>query len=279
MDDVVIVFYVDKKMNTESDMYQDITIIKKFNPLYDLYRLFEIVRNYKKCDLYLASINNYIFQIIILIGRFDNLFTFDDGTANLFRNSFFYHSTGLKARIRKILINTILRAPNVDDIKLRRGNHYTIFPFSDGVYVPLLECKVSSEISKCSKRNLIVFVGGCYDELSYNPNLLFERVKKFVEDKYSSYIYLPHPRCSYKPKGFMLTINVSDTAEDLLTKLTLNYSKIILVGTVSTLNFNLNSMGNFHHVILSSCLIKEQFTVDKDIIHNLSSYELVNVDR
>lgn len=84
-------------------------------------------------NIYLASIDVLFLQYIISKVTFKQLYTFDDGTANIFPNSSYFNpiKKSLPQRIFKQLIG--IRYPDIPSILAVSKKHYTIFPNENNI--------------------------------------------------------------------------------------------------------------------------------------------------
>src|SRR5690606_13194595 len=129
---------------------------------------------------------------------FGAIYTFDDGTANINKESIYYRNLKIgfiESIIRKILGIKYQR----DDIKKTSISHYTLYPSHDNIIpstipIQFLNTK-SSELLKDSnnanQETISVFLGQPLDRIDSYFNDEF--IKKIIK-KYRINYYFPHPR-------------------------------------------------------------------------------------
>lgn len=155
----------------------------KFLKLLSLLKFIILNFNFLKVDtLFIASLHDRFAQIIISLLQPRYLITFDDGIANLYRESIFFTSKIIKS----LILNKALC-------------HYTIFPNMDNIlpydklkFVQLLESKDSNiSVTNAGRRIVKIFLGQPYDEMSgcISEENIIAILKKLNID-----FYLRHPR-------------------------------------------------------------------------------------
>lgn len=153
------------------------------------YPEFECYQNY-----YLASIDSRHCQWILSLASIEyNLYTFDDGTANIFPNSIYYLDkkniflTRVFLRLQGIKLMTL-------DLKNISKKHFTIYhnipnAFNNVEYISLFSNQESSKKNK--KHEVKILLGQPLHEIS--PELNYEYTNKVI-DKLDIDFYFPHPR-------------------------------------------------------------------------------------
>ena len=101
--------------------------LKKIYKFYDFIKVFK--SNFKITEYnkyYIASIDNKFFQAILSKRKRDSkIYTFDDGVANIYKESIYYVSHN--DFIRDFFWNSMGVTCNMDDIKKNTELHYTIY--------------------------------------------------------------------------------------------------------------------------------------------------------
>lgn len=170
-------------------------------------------------SLYIASIDSRHIQYIV--SRLSNnaeICTFDDGLANIVKNSIY-----IKDKInmlKKIIFLMLGIRFNLVDIKKRSNLHYTIYNLKNNVSdktkrIDLLDTSFLKE--KKSRKTVKIFIGQPYSELlGKDFNEIYEILNKLKVD-----FYFPHPRETQIDKIQVNVIKTNLVFEDYI----LNYIK------------------------------------------------------
>lgn len=145
--------------------------------------------------VFVASINDIQIQFILSSTKFNEFYTFDDGTANIASSSVYYIDEP-KTAIR-LLINTLFcNKYSVAKLKALSQKHYTIYQGLPNIiwnteYVDLFGGREAKEVDG----EVINILLGQPVYLDKQKNIdLAERVIK----QFNIHAYLPHPREQYK---------------------------------------------------------------------------------
>ena len=100
--------------------------IDRFNLLKEIISL-RVKFAFKKFDkVFVASINDIQIQFILSSIRFNAFYTFDDGTANIIKNSLYYINEKIPSW-KKMIWNFIGIDSYMEDIKKSSKKHYTLY--------------------------------------------------------------------------------------------------------------------------------------------------------
>lgn len=186
--------------------------LKGFIKYTKLLRLNKLDKEYK--NLYLASIDSRHFQYLVSKNNRANIFTFDDGTANIIKESSYYLDS--KPPIwKRIIWRTMGVKYYMDDIKSMSLTHYTIYKnipnIIDNTFVIDLFDK---EIEQNNiDKTLSIFLGQPLYEISKYYS--YEFIATTIE-KYNIDYYYPHPREKGLPQGKYEVIHSSLIFEDYI---------------------------------------------------------------
>lgn len=167
-------------------------------------------------NIYLASVDSRHIQYIISKSNKANIYTFDDGTANIMQNSLYYRDS--KPPIWKRVIWRALGIKYyMGDIKNLSSTHYTIYKdisniIDDTFYIDLFNKKLAATSTNKTVR---IFLGQPLYEISTHYSSEF--ITKTIEDNNIDYYY-PHPREKQLPKGNYEIINSNLIFEDYIIK-------------------------------------------------------------
>lgn len=167
-------------------------------------------------NIYLASIDSRHFQYIFSKNISANIYTFDDGTANIITSSLYYSNTK-----PKFLKRSIWRVLGVryymEDLKEKSLLHYTIYKDIPNIiksqqYTSLLPATAQNQnITK--DRTVKFYLGQPLTDISKDFDLSF--VENNI-DKLDIDYYYPHPREASYPKGNYQIIESSLIFEDYI---------------------------------------------------------------
>lgn len=199
-------------------------------------------------QIYFASIDNRYVQLIASNLREAEVFTFDDGYANLNYNGSYYQN-GKPNLVRKLLwgfVGVKLFTKNIRDLIVK---HYTIYPDKENISSNLGLLTLVNLSGSCQSENksLNIFLGQPLYEVNSKANTYYINnllIKLDID------IYLPHPRENYVIKEFnkLKVVDTNLICEDYVIELLkLNYNvNIFSFFSTTMLNFlNFERVGKF----------------------------------
>lgn len=145
--------------------------------------------------VFVASINDLQIQTILSTIKFNQLFTFDDGTANIVPNSCFYIDEP-NTKVRKWVNRLFGNKFNVKKLKAISQGHYTIYPQFNNIIEKRIPLVLNPQINGNSteKETINLLLGQpVYIEKERNISLAGKVIEKF-----NIQYYLPHPREQYQ---------------------------------------------------------------------------------
>lgn len=161
--------------------------------------------------LYVASVDSILLQTFISGFDFEELYTFDDGTANIVAYSHYYQHDRHQSTLHRVL-KTLLRNPyDLQKLKSRSQGHFTAFNLPNVLgaaqYLPLYDVPHQAH-SVCleTAQTVRIFLGQPIYELARGLSSAQIRQKnmalaqKIIRD-YSVDYYFPHPRENYRIEG------------------------------------------------------------------------------
>ena len=171
-------------------------------------RLFFFIKQLKKNRLdikynnyYLASIDSIYFQYIISKNKHSDVFTFDDGTANIMPSSLYYSNT--KPKFLQRAVWRVLGVKHyMAHLKEKSLLHYTIYKDISNIidnqqYLSLIPLGDEKQ-SALKDKTIGFYLGQPLTDISENFDLSF--VKNNI-DKLKVDYYYPHPREKVYPEG------------------------------------------------------------------------------
>lgn len=151
-------------------------------------------------SLYLASIDSRHFQYILSRNKKANIYTFDDGTANIILQSLYYANSKPKLFKRMVWRGFGIKH-YMEDIKKLSSLHYTIYKDVPNIIEKTQFVKLYGEYKSSSTpvtRVVKIYLGQPLEEISidFNSQYVAEIIAKLGID-----FYYPHPREKVIPKG------------------------------------------------------------------------------
>ncbi|WP_373767272.1 glycosyltransferase family 52 [Glaesserella sp.] len=173
-------------------MVQETQRLKLFKQILQLKRRFG-GKSFHKA--FVANINELQIQFILSAIQFNQLNTFDDGTANIIPGSIFY--TNNPDSLNRKLINRLLgNKYSIDSLKRQSSNHYTIYPELPNIVEPVtavnLVKPISGNVQSDEVTNILLGQPVFQDD---QKNIA---LAKQVIERFNIHAYLPHPREKYK---------------------------------------------------------------------------------
>lgn len=227
-------------------------------------------------DIFLASIDSVFCQYILSFSEFNQLKTFDDGTANILPSSIYYNElVDLKFKTKKIIWrffgNKYCRKKLIDKSVL----HYTLYPGFENIISNLRIVSLFPEVIQASEsknnKKISVFLGTVFKDVLKNgisdTDRLVKSLQLYLDSVEGDIIYFPHPRdeTDYFPE---LPRNDSSlVAEESIVELFKEYEEVELIGFASSTQFNLMAQPKITNVVLDSELLT---LIMRDLIKVLS---------
>lgn len=168
-------------------------------------------------NVYLASIDVLFLQYIIAKVKFQNLFTFDDGTANIFPNSNYYQPLP-KSLPQKLFKKAVgISYPDIPSILAVSQKHFTIFPNEKNIIDTIEPIYLFDKSDEQPSDNITVkrlLLGQALDnfigEKAYR-DIVETMVKAFHIDA-----FCPHPRENLDFSDLLPVIHSDKIIEDYL---------------------------------------------------------------
>lgn len=184
-------FYA-SKLNENVEKSFSIRVLNSYFYLFTiLWTLFKMKgKKYEK--VYLASIDCFLVQLVLSHIRFKELYTFDDGTANIFKDSAYYKVISRNFKL-KILDFIFKNKYDINRIKEESINHFTIYNDLPNIVTNTININ-KSKIHYNDYTNLKsvnFFLGQPYYEFDKRINNVI--INKILND-FNIYYYYPHPR-------------------------------------------------------------------------------------
>lgn len=168
----------------------------------------------KYINCFLASIDSRHFQYIISKNKNTNIYTFDDGTANIIKNSVYYTNEKIPSW-KKLIWNFIGIDSYMEDIKKSSRKHYTLYENVSNIienteYLKLFECSKSKSEST---KKINIYLGQPLMEISdkFTEQYILSNLNHLNID-----YYFPHPREKIIPKGNFEIISTPLIFEDYI---------------------------------------------------------------
>ena len=250
------------------------------------------LKKYK--SVYIASINSIHIHFILTYIRFYELFTFDDGTANIFSGSTYYVEHEYKSYIYRTLnkVRYSMLGIHYSKSKVKKTSllHYTIYNgFSNIInntfYIDFLQKKFDKSINKSldsKKRKCNVMLGSVYPDLFESEDssqLYIERCFDYLKNTDKDTYYIPHPRNLLPIKAKGINIIESENIAEFEIKLLLKkYDTIFLYGFMSSCQFNFLSDDRVINYFFYSNKVNDTYKHAMKDSSLIQEFEVINID-
>lgn len=176
---------------TEKGIKGFLNYIRKLNEI-------KLNKGYK--NLYLASIDSRHFQYILSRNKKANIYTFDDGAANVIPNDPYYLNSKPKL-LKRIIWRGLGIKYYMKDIKNLSLTHYTIYKGVPNIIekTQLIKLYKDNELTYSATNKVVsIYLGQPLEEVStiFTTDYIAQTLRKIKID-----FYYPHPREKNIPKG------------------------------------------------------------------------------
>ncbi|WP_028859964.1 glycosyltransferase family 52 [Psychrobacter phenylpyruvicus] len=244
--------------------------------------IFKLLKNLKKNrmligydKIYIASINESYFQYIISFNSKAQVFTFDDGTANIFSNSIYFKNENINIykRICRGLLGLNIYTEHVRSLSKL---HYTIYFDMPNIvdntkYLELFDDTGSKKL-KSSNKTIKIYLGQpLSDKFS-------DKYIASILDKLGVTHYFPHPREKTFPNGDFQIIETPLIFEDyIINYLELNDEIFIEVFSfISGALINLSSFNRVRTVYIYNYKLYEEYKSFYDLVQKKFNIPLIH---
>ncbi|EQB3344206.1 glycosyltransferase family 52 [Acinetobacter baumannii] len=219
--------------NNKSKFFKFINIVK-FNKNFKLEKFYE--------NIYVSSIDNKYTHKILSTVNFKNLYTYDDGAANVVKNSIYFKQTFM-SKLKDILFKLMGVEFNLNKIKKISRKHYTIYKGIQNIveqteYISIIEKKEDNRNISVDQE-IKIFLGQPLKDIDKNFDVL--ALKKLLVMEGINY-HFRHPRET--DEAFFEEIKSSYIFEDFFAKELSKYRKVIIYTLSSTAALNIISLDN-----------------------------------
>lgn len=175
--------------------------VSKFGRFVELLKFKKFIKNNLKKNTYenvfFASVDNIFCHLVLsLIGK-TNIYTFDDGTANIFKGSIFFknkESSQLQVLISKVVGNSY----DLQIVKSETKLHYTIYPMMDNIVKNTQALSIFDNSTHVSDKVIKIYLGQPLENFNMKDT---SKIFEYLKSKSISN-YFPHPREIKKEEGF-----------------------------------------------------------------------------
>lgn len=194
---------------------------QQFETLHTIKNTLKNLNIYKKNidNIYIASIDLLFVQYILAKVHYTTLFTFDDGTANIFKTSLYYQQKNSFAK--QFFKNIIgIKDNTIEKIKEKSQKHYTIFKEYDNIianteFIPLFDyqhaiAQTTAE-AQIAKR---ILLGQPFDEILGHDS--YKDIVLAVMKDFSIQAFYPHPREQVDFSAILTVIESEKIIEDYI---------------------------------------------------------------
>lgn len=215
----------------------------KIERLFEMWKVKKFLKKNNKFNfynVYVSSVDNTLIHITLQKLRFINLYTYDDGLANLYSNSSYYLDK--ESKIQKIIKRFLGVKWSLNLIKNKSLKHYSIYKNRENIiekvaYIDLIPSSGFLKIQTKERRVLKLYIGQPLYEIDscFTKDFLKNALKKCGVE-----YYFPHPRESIQYEDFKY-IESNLILEDFYAELSERYN-VQLYTFFSTAVLNIKMM-------------------------------------
>ncbi|EHU3266298.1 glycosyltransferase family 52 [Acinetobacter baumannii] len=225
-------------------VYSENKIYRFFDFVRFKFYLLKILKN-KYSKIYLASIDNPFFHLLLSVVKKDQVLTFDDGTANIYQESNYYNHQN-KSALQKLVLKSLGNKYSTKRVIDESIKHFSIYKGYKNIidntsYISIIS---SADLPLFDKK-IKIFLGQPIHNLKGGDA---EKILSFIK-KIGVEYYFPHPRESKRYNG----IDYIDTPlifEDYILKLLVEGYFVELYTVLSTAALNVASLKNIEIIVL-----------------------------
>lgn len=233
-------------------------------------------------NVYLSSIDTMFVQYILSKIKFKNLFTFDDGSANVFENSeYFIQKKQSSAKIAfKKLIG--IRFNTIEDVKKEISKHYSIYPNEKNIIDHVEVVNIFENVPKMRNNTPVevqkIILGQGLDTLIGEKNYkdILMNMSKFLDIGY----FFPHPRENLNFENWFEVIDTHLVIEDyLIEKMNSNANTRFELYTFSS--SSILSLVNFNRIsvkIVYNKVLMDEFSSSYEFLAS-RGFNLIDLDK
>ncbi|WEI22842.1 glycosyltransferase family 52 [Acinetobacter bereziniae] len=248
------------------------------NLFFDVYRFQSKVmskfQNIFFDDIYLASLDNRYIQSIVSSLHYKNLYTFDDGLANINYFGSYYQVESLNF-IKKKIWSFFGVKYFTEDVREFSKKHFSIYENKKNIinnveYLSLFNENIESGVKEYEVFK--VFLGTPLGELKGNFN--YEMLNKLLI-KLGINNYFPHPREKYLLSKSINILETDKIFEDYILDFYLmnNYKKIEIYSFCSTVILNLNFLD-----FINSIIIVKEGMFESDVVSLFDDFNVMKLN-
>ncbi|MDN8285917.1 glycosyltransferase family 52 [Acinetobacter baumannii] len=207
-------------------------------------------------NIYISSIDNKYAHSILSALKFNSLYTYDDGTANIIKDSVYFKQS-FKSKLKDVFFNIMGVMFNLNKIKKISKKHYTIYKGIQNIierteYVSILKENRSED--NCINKEIKIFLGQPLKDIDKNFDIL--ALKKFLAKESVDY-HFRHPRET--GEAFFEEIKTSYIFEDFFAKELSKYRKVIIYTLCSTAALNVIALNNVEVRLIKTSTIEIKY--------------------
>ncbi|MED6316139.1 MAG: glycosyltransferase family 52 [Pseudomonadota bacterium] len=235
--------------------------------------------NEKYESLYLASIDSRHFQYILSRNKKANIYTFDDGTANIIPQSLYYSNSKPKL-FKKIIWRGFGIKHYMEDVKKLSLLHYTIYKDAPNIIEKTQFIKLYGDFKLSSNpvtKVVKIYLGQPLEEISVDFNSQY--VAKIIA-KLDMDFYYPHPREKVIPKGEFDIITSQLVFEDYIVSYLEENPEVMVevYSFISSAMLNIASLDRIELNYIYDSYLYEKYKIFYEFAKNVFSIQTIRLN-
>lgn len=220
--------------DNNQNIFSKILKVVKFKNFFEINDYYE--------NVYISSIDNKYIHSILSKVKFDNLYTYDDGTANIIQDSVYFKQS-FKSKLKDAVFRLIGINFNLNKIKKIVKKHYTIYKNVQNIvkqteYISIVK-NIRDNRSIFKDQEIKIFLGQPLKDIDKNFDTL--ALKNFLVMEGVNY-HFKHPRET--EEAYFEEIKTPYIFEDFFARELGKYRKVIIYTLCSTAALNVISFDN-----------------------------------
>lgn len=271
-------FYLDKieKISDHLYLFDKDKELTKSGSYYLNSRAKKLVDELKLHDvqnIYLANLNQRFYHHLLSVIKYQNLYTFDDGTENVNSHSHFYRYKKYSA-FRRLFQSLFGRRYWMDDVLKTTKNHYTIYNKIPNVverttFIPLYQdiredakgdISDNQLLQQEEAREIKILVGSVYRDMvkeRKQAQELVEELNRFLLNNPID-LYIPHPRDEENYFESCKVLIPDQMVEEIVISYLKSGYSVSLFGFGGSGQLNLDSVENVKNYLFTSEYLSER---------------------
>ena len=204
--------------------------------------------------VYLASVNSVFALLALSLKKHRNLYTFDDGTANLSPSSSYAETSGLSIK-KYLALKLFGNTYSIQRIRQESLGHYTIYPdFPNNISSHLIPISIFQGMPYAPGAGTCAVILGTVFREAFGADSIarvINKMEKLSASLAEEVYYVPHPRGEKLDMKNLKILDSEKIAEEIISDLLLKYESVDLYGFCSSVQINMAHLPGIRNIFLT----------------------------